>query len=139
MNRRYSGDLIDVRLGPQEVGETHPREHLIDAALEQAPNGTNAAGVRRIAPLILHFVVIAIHFKRDVLGCLDDIFHADLLRYAPEQIAAASPPDRLDESRAPQAQQDLLDVVMRQPFLLGELARRDRTLPRTLREINRND
>src|SRR6185436_17702053 len=123
----------------QEVGETDTLEYLIDPALEQAPHGTDAARVRRIAALIVHFMKVAVHFEGHVLGGLDDVLHTDVVRLARQQIAAPRAPDRLDQSRAPQAQQDLLDVVVRKPFLLREFASRDRTLPRPLRELDRND
>src|SRR2546426_12104689 len=37
------------------------------------------------------------------------------------------------------SQQDLLDVIVGQALLLGQLARRDRPLPRALREVHRDD
>src|SRR5574341_1037281 len=139
MYRRCPGDLIDLWLGVLEVGEADRGEHFVDAPLEQAPDRTNAAGGRRIAALIVHPVKVAIHLERHMLGRLDDILHTHVLWRARKQVSAARTPDRLDESRAPQAQQDLLDVVVRKAFLLGELARGDGTLPRTLGEMDRND
>src|SRR5438876_6334469 len=54
-------------------------------------------------------------------------------------VSALGATDRVHQAGAPQAQEDLLDVVVRQPLLLGELARRDRPLPRTLREVHGDD
>src|SRR2546426_8165862 len=41
---------------------------------------------------------------------------------------------RSHQAGAPQAEEDLLDVVVRETFLLGELARRHRPLPRARSE-----
>src|SRR2546426_12203443 len=46
---------------------------------------------------------------------------------------------RSHQAGAPQAEEDLLDVVVRETFLLGELARRHRPLPRALGEVQGNN
>jgi hypothetical protein len=74
-----------------------------------------------------------------MLRRLDDILHADFLWLAREHVSAAGAANGLDQSRAPQAQQDLFDVVVRETFLLGQLAGSDRTLARPLGEMNRDD
>src|SRR3989441_12720032 len=54
-------------------------------------------------------------------------------------IAALGATDRIHQAGTPQAQEDLPDVIVGQALLLGELARRDRPLPRTPREVHGDD
>ncbi len=70
--------------------------------------------------------------QRHVLGCFDDVLDADRLGRTREQVAAPRAAHRLDEPGAPEAQQNLLDIVVRKALLPGQLAGRDRTLSRAL-------
>src|SRR5882724_12015566 len=79
---------------------------------------------------------IAVDFEGDVLRGLDHVFDGDDVGLPGEVIPALGATDRVHQAGAPQTQQDLLDIVMWQPLLLGELARRDRPLPRALPEIH---
>src|SRR2546425_10802533 len=79
-------------------------------------------------------VQIAVDLERDVLGGLHHILDGDGLRLTREVIAALGAAYRVHQAGAPQAEEDLLDVVVRETFLLGELARRHRPLPRALGE-----
>jgi len=113
----------------QQISERDTGEHFVDPPLEQSPNGANAARSARIAPLVIDAVQIAIHLERHVLRGFDDVLHANGLREPTEEISTAGAPYGVDQASAPQAQQNLFDVVMREAFLLGELACRDRALP----------
>src|SRR6266550_8283176 len=82
---------------------------------------------------------VAVDLAGDVLGRLDDVFDRHGLRFTRQRIATLGAAGRLHESRAPEAQQDLFNVVVRQAFLIGEFARRYRPLPRALGEMEGHD
>jgi len=80
-------------------------------------------------------VEIAVDFERHVLGGLNYILDADRLRLPREVVAPLRSAHGLHQATAPQAEEDLLDVVVGESFLLRELARRDGALPRALGEV----
>ena len=122
-----------------QIRERDAGEHLVDAPFEQAPHGANAAGRRRIAAFSIDPVQVAVHFEGHVLRRFDDVFDADGLRRPGQQVAAARPTDGIDQTGAPQAQQNLLDIIVGESLLLGELTSSDRALPRALRKMTRDD
>src|SRR5438309_9085223 len=82
---------------------------------------------------------IAVDLERDVLRGRHHVLDGDGLRLTREVVAALGPAHRVHQAGAPQAEEDLLYVVVGETFLLGELARRHRPLPRPLGEVQRND
>src|SRR5438309_5129801 len=82
---------------------------------------------------------IAVDLEGDVLRGLHHVLDGAGLRFTREVVAALGAAHRVHQAGAPQAEEDLLDVVVGETFLLGELARRHRPLPRPLGEVQRND
>src|SRR6058998_3866711 len=82
---------------------------------------------------------IAVDLERDVLRGLHHVLDGDGLRLTREVVAALGAAHRVHQAGAPQAEEDLLNVVVRETFLLGELARRHRPLPGALGEVQGNN
>ncbi len=82
---------------------------------------------------------IAVDFERDVLRGLDHVLDRDRLRLTRQVVAPLGAAHRVDQARAPQAQQDLLDIVVRQLLVLRQFARRHGSLPRPLGEVQGDD
>src|SRR5919198_3337041 len=133
------GGLVQFGLVVREVHERDAGEQLVDPLLQHPPDRPDAARRVPTTSLGVDRMEIAVDFEGDVLRRLDHIFDTDGLRVARQVVAAFGATHRVDQSRAPQAQQDLLDVVVRQALQLGQLARRDRSLPCPLREVQGDD
>src|SRR5213592_752251 len=82
---------------------------------------------------------VAIDFEGDVLRGFDHVLDGDDVGLTGEMITALGATDRIHQAGTPQPQEDLLDVIVGQALLLGELACRDRPLPRTPREVHGDD
>src|SRR5947209_1164962 len=81
----------------------------------------------------------AVEVERLQLGRVNDVPDRYLGGRPSEDVAAASTTRAGDDSCAPQAQQDLLDVVGRQSFLPRNLASVDRPQLSSLGEVQRAD
>src|SRR5439155_1308627 len=103
------------------------------------PHGPDAARSLRTTSLRIDGMEVAVDFEGDVLRGFNHIFDGDDVGLTGEMITALGATHRIHQAGTPQAQEDLLDVVMGQALLLGELARRDRPLPRTSREVHGDD
>ena len=84
-------------------------------------------------------MTIAVHFEGAVLGCFQHVLHGDFVGCARQLVAAAGAAQRRHDARAPQAQQDLFDVVAGKPLSFGELAGGDRTFAEPAGELNADD
>src|SRR6266542_2425766 len=133
------GDVVQFRLVVRQVRERDGSEQIVDPLLQHAPDRPDAARGVRTTSVRVDGMEIAVDFEGDVLRGLDDVLHRDRLRVTREVVAALGAADRIDQAGAPQAEEDLLDVIVGKPFLLGELARRDRPLARPLGEVQGND
>src|SRR2546425_4748475 len=130
------GDVVQLGLIVREVRERDAGQQIVDPLLQHSPDGPDAARSLRTTSLRVDGMEIAVDFEGDVLRGLDRGFDGDDVGLPGEVIPALGATDRVHQAGAPQTQQDLLDIVVWQPLLLGELARRDRPLPRALREVH---
>ena len=100
--------------------------------------GPDAAG--RVAPAALRVdrVRVAVDLEGLVLGRRHDVAHRDLGRQAGQHVTSPGSTDTLYQSGTPESEEDLFDVVGRQPLGVGQFPRGDgrRTLrPRRARCI----
>src|SRR3989449_10899984 len=133
------GDVVQLGLIVREVRERDAGQQIVDPLLQHSPDGPDAARSLRTTSLGIDGMEIAVDFEGDVLRGLDHVLDGDDVGLTGEVVAALGTTNRVHQAGAPQAQENLLDVVVRQPLLLGELARRDRPLPRALREVHGDD
>ena len=123
----------------RQVGEGDAVEHAVDALLEQPPHRPDAArGLRATSPGVDR-MEIAVDFEGDALGGLHHVLHGDGLRLARQEVPAPGSAHGLDQAGAPQAEEDLLNVVVRQPFLSRDFACRRRAAAGSAGEMHGND
>src|SRR5438477_443189 len=120
------GDVIQLGLIVREVRERDAGQQIVDPLLQHSPDGPDAARSLRTTSLRVDGMEIAVHFEGDVLRGFDHVFDGDDLGLTGEVVAALGATDRIHQTGTPQAQENLLHVIVGQPLLLGELARRDR-------------
>src|SRR5438093_8398333 len=130
------GDVIQLRLIVREVRERDTGQQIVDPLLQHSPDGPDAARSLRTTSLRIDGMEIAVDFEGDVLRGFGHVLDGADVGLTGEVVTALGAANRIHQSGAPQAQENLLDVVVGQPLLLGELARRDRPLPRALREVH---
>src|SRR5687767_2054019 len=126
-DRLYRDELLDLRLVLHQVGKRDAAEKLVDALLQRLPDGTDTASAPRMAPGGVDGMRFAVDLERLVLRRGHHVPHRDVRGIARQEVAPPCTPDALDEPGTAQPQEDLLDVVRRKAFGLGELTRRDRT------------
>src|SRR5690242_4658328 len=107
------GDLVELAFVVREIGEGDAGQQIVDPLLEHSPHRPDAARRVWTTSLRIDGMEIAVDFEGDVLRRLNHVFYADRLRLASEVVATLRPTYRIDQSTAPQAEQDLLDVVVR--------------------------
>lgn len=112
----------------QQISQVHTLEHVIDALLQQDPHWSNAALVRRGAPLRVDRVLLAVQIEGRQLGGVNDIPNRDLGRVSCQLVPTPGTSRADDDAGAPKAQQDLLDVVPRKLLRGRELTAGDRPL-----------
>src|SRR5688500_13060006 len=134
-----SNALANLTFLVEQVGEPHTVEHRVDLLLQQHPHGPDAAGLRRRAALLLYGVRHAVEVERLQLGRGDDVAHRDLPRLLRERVAAMGAPRALHDVGAPQAQEDLLDVIDRQLLPRRDFAAGDRPLAIAAGQVQRAD
>src|SRR5205823_5611941 len=78
----------DLAFFVQEIGESYAVEHVVDALLEEKPDGADAAGVCGAAALFLDGVRDAMQVERRRLGRLDHVADGDILGTAGQRVAA---------------------------------------------------
>src|SRR2546425_328797 len=138
--RQGPGDLVeDVGFVALQVGERDAVQQVVDASLQHSPHRPDATRRLRATSMRVDRMQITVDLERDVLGCLHDILDGDGLGITRQVVAALRAAHRVHQASASQAEEDLLDVVVGETFLLGELARRHRPLPRALGEVQGND
>ena len=122
---RKSNSLTHRALIDEQVAEVHAIEHVIDLSLEQHPHGPDAAALRLGAALFAYRVCDAMQVERAELRRRNHFAHGDLVRRLREHVAAARTTRAVHETSAPEAKENLLDVVRRQPLTRRDLAPRD--------------
>src|SRR5881296_1274729 len=133
------GDVVQLGLIVREVREGNAGQQIVDPLLQHSPDGPDAARSLRTTSLGIDGMEVAIDFEGDVLRGFDHVLDGDDVGLTGEMIAALGATDRIHQAGTPQPQEDLLDVIVGQALLLGELARRDRPLPRTPCEVHGDD
>src|SRR4029078_13726456 len=93
------------------VGQTHSLQDIVDLGLQHHPDGSDAAAVRGGTTLLLNRMADAVQVKRLQLGRVDAVAYRNLSRWPGEDVPSARPTSAGDDPRAPQPQQDLLDVI----------------------------
>jgi hypothetical protein len=131
--------LPHCALVDEQVAEVNALEHVVDLLLQHDPHRANAATLGLGTPLRAHRVRHAVEVERAELGRRDDLANGDLDRWARQRVTAAGAAGAVDQTGAPQAQQDLLDVIRREPLSGRDLASSDRPLARPLREVEGAD
>src|SRR3954468_22938631 len=86
------------------------------------PDWPDAAGRAGATSLGIDRVGVAVDLESLTLGGAHDIPHRDGAGVPGQEVPALGAPNALHQSGAPQAQQDLLDVVSREPLAVGQLA-----------------
>src|SRR4029077_15221853 len=104
-----------------------------------SPNGPDDARSLRTTSLRIDGMEVAVDFEGNVLRGFDHVFDGDDVGLTGEMVATLGTPHRIHQAGTPQPQENLLDVIVGQALLLGELARRDRPLPRTPCEVHGDD
>src|SRR5436190_14273512 len=133
------GDVVQLGLIVREVREGNAGQQIVDPLLQHSPDGPDAARSLRTTSLGIDGMEVAIDFEGDVLRGFDHVLDGDDVGLTGEMITALCATDRIHQAGTPQPQEDLLDVIVGQALLLGELACRDRPLPRTPREVHGDD
>ena len=131
--------LSHGRLGVEQVGKKDAVEDFVDAALEHNPDRPNAALMRARAADFVDRMAFAVHIERDQFRRGDDLPHRDFDRGPRERISAARAARARHDSGAAKTEEDLLDVVSRQPLAGRDVASVDGALIRTLRQMKRAD
>src|SRR5665647_3260938 len=108
----------------QQIAQTNAVQHFVDAALQQNPDGANAAVMRLGASFGPDRMRRAMHVERRMLGGGDHFSHGDLLRRPRELIATARTTRARHDAGTAQLEHDLLDVIRRQTLMQGDLASR---------------
>src|SRR5713101_2268679 len=133
------GDVVQLGLIVREGRERDAGQQIVDPLLQHSPDGPYAARSLRTTSLRIDGMEVAVDFEGDVFRGFDHVLNGDDVRLTREMVSALGATDRIHQAGTPQAQEDLLDVIVGQALLLGELARRDRPLPRTPREVHGDD
>src|SRR5690606_14471895 len=107
--------LAALALG-DEVGERRGAEDLPDGLVDLAPQALGRAGSHAHARLVL---VEAGDGREAALEELHDLEAVDLVDGPGEAVPAARAADRLDDPRAPQRGEDLLEVLLAEVPALG--------------------
>src|SRR2546422_3332966 len=125
------GDVVQLRLIVREVREGNAGQQIVDPLLQHSPDGPDAARSLRTTSLGIDGMEIAIDFEGDVLRSFDHVLDGDDVGLTGEMIAALGATDRIHQAGTPQAQEDLLDVIVGPPSRLAGPPRRGRPMPRT--------
>jgi hypothetical protein len=123
----------------EKVGEMNTLEHVVDLALQQHPDRPNAAALRCRAALFLDRVCYAMQIEGRQLRRGDHVTNGDLVGRACKHVAAVRATDTLHDVGATKAQENLLDVVGRQPLLGRQVASRNRSLGGPTGQVDRTD
>src|SRR5207237_6192211 len=110
-----------------------------DLLLQQLPDRTNTARVRRGTALFLNRMRDAMQVERRCFGCSDHGANRDLIGATSELVATMRAARAAHDAGAPQPKQDLFDVVHGQTFARDHVAAGDGSLGRASREMKRAD
>ncbi|HEV7391860.1 MAG TPA: hypothetical protein VGO08_09470, partial [Burkholderiales bacterium] len=111
----------------QKVGKTHGLKDAVDLLLQHHPNGPDAAIVGGRAPLFLNGVADTVKVEGLQLRGVNHVANRDLSGRLRENVPAPRAPSAGDHASAAESEQDLLDVVSREPLLSRDLASIDWT------------
>src|SRR5919107_5265280 len=113
---RKSHTLPNRALVDEQVSEVYALEHVVDLLLQEHPHRADAAALRLSASLLAHRMGDTVKVERAELGRGDDLAYRNLDGRPCEHVTTARAAGAVHQAGAPQSQENLLDVVRRQPL-----------------------
>ena len=106
----------------------HAAQNVVDLLLEQHPHRPNAAVLRRGAAFLADRVRYAVEIERRGFGRRNHVADRDVVRVFGQCVSAVRTARAPNETGAPQAKENVLDVIRRQLLTLGDFAPSDRSV-----------